>query len=162
MRLRLPRVRVGRHAVTRTLPMGLRSLLLLPCLAQPACEGCDFSFGPIPITVDVEVPDDREVTVTLCAEDQTCQLLQRSSGVTAGGYPLAWTATGDTGTAAVPKGSGSFVGLVGWHGYLTCKVPALEITVEADGCEPEVVLTERSRDDRAQTTFTARPSCPAP
>ncbi len=160
MRLRLPRVRVGHHPVSRTLPMGLRSLIELPLLPQAACEGCDLSFGPIPITVEVDVPDHREVTVTLCAEDPTCQQLGRSSGITADGYPVPWTATGDTG--AIPSGSGSFVGLVGGRGHLTCKVPALEITVEADGCEPEVVLTERSRDDRAQPPLTTHPSCPSP
>lgn len=54
----------------------MRHLSLAALLFHAGCEGCDFSFGPIPVSVTVTLLDadgapltDRAPTVELCAGD---------------------------------------------------------------------------------------------
>ncbi|MEQ1565450.1 MAG: hypothetical protein ABMA64_07425 [Myxococcota bacterium] len=93
------------------------------------CESCDFSFGPIPLTVGVS-PYDVVATVTVCQGDdaEVCQTLTTAEVTTA------------YGTAAIAPGTAE--GWVSWDGYLTCRYPDLVITASAPGCEPDEVFVE--------------------
>lgn len=106
------------------LNQGVLAALLL---AGPGCEGCDFSFGQVQLSVQVE-PEDVDATVTLCTEDEGCQ--------------VRWVGTAvDTG---FDTGLGSGVFRVGHEGYLVCQVPAYTLTVESPDCQT-VTIEERAR-----------------
>jgi hypothetical protein len=112
------------------------ALALFALPAQTGCEGCDFSFGPVPVHVIV-TPDVR-ATVTLCPRTDPCEVaVTESTDTGLGGY----CDYGPDGNVA------SFC--VGWQGYVTCLYPQLEITVGAEGCETQHVSVpaRRPRDD---------------
>jgi hypothetical protein len=98
---------------------------VVAALANAGCESCDFTFGPIEVTV--VVTPDVPARVTLCAEEQGCQTADTAAD------------TGMSGEA----GAAEF--FVGWHGYTQCKQPALEILVVAEGCATRSVAVERKR-----------------
>ena len=84
----------------------------------------------------------------LCAEDQGCT--------------SASTHPGDNGAPSTGYGNAdphSVVLSVGWHGYTVCKVPAMEILVEAEGCEPTAITTERAVEGKAQRDFFVTLEC---
>jgi hypothetical protein len=108
-----------------------RYLLLCLFLSQAACESCDFSFGPIPVTVQATlqdstgqpITDGRSVDVSLCTgegEESSCEV-----GVILSGAP--------------------FETFVSWDGYLSCRRPALNATLSALGCTTQTVSLEETR-----------------
>lgn len=105
--------------------MPRRALLvaLVPLSSASACESCDFSFGPIPVTVSW-TPEDRPATVEICGEEACFDV--------ASGADPSWP-------------PGQIQTHTGWDGYAVCRYPALVVTVEAEGCEPGVVEHERRR-----------------
>ena len=112
------------------------------------CESCGFSLGPIWVTVRVTNAD-RAFAITVCPEDGPCR-----SAVAPGPE--------DTGVVGGYGGYGVFgeaVVEVPWDGYLTCRVPAMEILIEAEGCLPRVLHTERMRHDEVDTTFELALDC---
>src|SRR5690606_8917928 len=79
------------------------------------CEGCDFSFGPVPVRVELSPAVSGEVTV--CPEEQPCRTVEAVDGV-----------------ASTE---------VRWQGYMVCRHPELHVSVDAEGCAPADVIVER-------------------
>lgn len=111
----------------RLLASGLAVGLVLSL--DTACEGCDFSFGPISVLVEV-TPRSAPATVTICPKDQTCQTLPVG--------PTEDDPDVKPGTARFP---------VAWQGYAVCRAPTMTIEVEAPGCETATVSRRRHKHE---------------
>jgi len=107
-------------------------LLLLPFLlvGLSGCEGCDFSYGPLPLMYTVTLVDAqgeptagplRHGLVEYCDTDGSC-----------GSAPLSLRARS------------TVHGSVGWEGYVTCRVPDVTVWVTVEGCEPTEDLVRGS------------------
>lgn len=126
----------------------MRRWFLAAMLGHAGCEGCDFSFGPIPLVIRV-TPEDAEATVVICdEEDEEVYCTTLGANADTGG-------TVDTGVS-VP---GTLESSVSWDGYVTCRYPELEIDVTAPGCAPVHLSVPRQRPPEGGITLDVALDC---
>ena len=124
----------------------MRNLVVGVALAGAGCESCEFSFGPIPLVIDV-LPDDVLAEVTVCEGEGACRTLD----------PATASSTSTPYGATAP--AGAWVTYVGWDEGLVCRYPELQITVTAPGCRPGVIEVPKSKPDEDRIDVTILLDC---
>ena len=132
----------------------MKRLFLVTMLGHAGCEGCDFSFGPIPLVVRV-TPEDAEATVIVCDEEDEAVYCTTLGAPVDTGLGVDTALAVDTGES-VP---GTLSSSVGWDGYISCRYPELEIDVTAPGCEPVHVSVPRQRPPEGAITVDVALDC---
>ncbi len=107
-------------------------LALAAVIAAPTfggCEGCDFSFGAIPLTISLVEPLSIDAQFVMCREDDPCVDLTIEAGET---VVETW---------------------VGWQGYLVCRQPMVLVRFDTPDCDLDEVVIERSASEADPMLF---------